>query len=334
MPCANWCRPRPSDIGMSTVVFNLNHCLQRGCKRSVKYRFSNWLGVVLAIVFLALSASAQNASRIRTTVITEERKPPVTSSSAGAFLRVKYKCPTDIDPVAARVFSEYGSVLAASGIVRPDRCIYEDEKDVAAMQIRVKPVSAEIRGTVIELQKPAMLALLKAQAEAAEINRRITPLDGAIAGKRTFSDTVRLWNSRFLPALDHWVRRGRISAEDAESCRAASFAEQVRKVIQWEEQKIYFNTSMSRSIFSSVAPPGTSQHLFLLAFDVAEYSDPSVVSILNRNGWFQTVTSDQPHFTYLGLPVSELPKRGLKSAYRNGTAYWIPNLPPAGSLPK
>ncbi|HSU25723.1 MAG TPA: hypothetical protein VLI65_07065, partial [Pyrinomonadaceae bacterium] len=89
------------------------------------------------------------------------------------------------------------------------------------------------------------------------------------------------------------------------------------------------STNMSRSIFSSVAPPGTSQHLFLLAFDVAEYRDPNVVSILNRNGWYQTVLNDEPHFTFVGVAASELPRRGLKLVYQNGTAYWIPNLPPS-----
>jgi hypothetical protein len=300
---------------------------RRAIERTTRQRFVSISCIGIFLVSAVFPALAQSDSRIRPTVIAEERKS--SNVAGGAYLKLMYKCPAETDPVAARVFSEYGAVLAASGVVRPDSCVYENEKDVSALQSRLQPTSAEIRGATIELQRPAMLALLKAQAEAAELDKKITPLDGSVAGKRTFADTVRLWNSRFIPALDYWVKRGRISAEDADSCRLAPFAEQVRRVIEWERQKIYFSTNMSRSIFSSVAPPGTSQHLFLLAFDVAEYRDPNVVSILNRNGWYQTVLNDEPHFTFLGVAASELPRRGLKLVYQNGTAFWIANLPPS-----
>jgi hypothetical protein len=51
-----------------------------------------------------------------------------------------------------------------------------------------------------------------------------------------------------------------------------------------------------------------------------------VRQILAENGWFQTVLSDLPHFTYLGLAERELPDHGLKSVEVNGQNFWIPDV--------
>lgn len=250
-------------------------------------------------------------------------------TTSRVYLRPKYNCAVDSDPVAKRVFAEYGSMLAAADSIRlPDRCIYESDEAVLQFQRGLKTRTAVIGEISVELQEPALLGLLAAPTDAAAAGRRITPLDGVIAGKRSFADTVRLWNSRFLPALNFWLRRGRITQDEANAARSATLNEQVKRVMDWESQGIYFSTDFSGSIFSSVAPPGTSQHLFLLAIDVVEYNDSAVVEALNRNGWFQTVVDDPPHFTYLGVPESHLPERGLRLVYQRGSAYWIPNLPP------
>jgi hypothetical protein len=47
---------------------------------------------------------------------------------------------------------------------------------------------------------------------------------------------------------------------------------------------------------------------------------------MNSNGWFQTIINDRLHFTYLGVPESELPRRGLKAVLADGTIYWVPNI--------
>jgi hypothetical protein len=47
---------------------------------------------------------------------------------------------------------------------------------------------------------------------------------------------------------------------------------------------------------------------------------------LNRNGWFQTIVDDPPHFTYLGVAETELPSRGLQLIWKGGYKYWIPHL--------
>ncbi|MCA1850146.1 MAG: zinc ribbon domain-containing protein [Acidobacteria bacterium] len=40
------------------------------------------------------------------------------------------------------------------------------------------------------------------------------PRDGAEAARRTYADTLRLWRSRFLPALEHWTKQGRLAAAE------------------------------------------------------------------------------------------------------------------------
>ena len=97
-------------------------------------------------------------------------------------------------------------------------------------------------------------------------------------------------------------------------------------MIKWEADNIFFSTDFSRSIFASTAPPGASQHLIMLAFDVAQYNDPEIRRILNDHGWYQTIVSDAPHFTFLGLKESELPLRGLKYVIHGSHSYWVPNM--------
>lgn len=89
---------------------------------------------------------------------------------------------------------------------------------------------------------------------------------------------------------------------------------------------MFFSKDLSKSILYSVAVPGASQHNFLLALDVQQFGNAQVRAILAENGWFQTVKSDLPHFTYLGLKESELPAHGLKSVTVGGQKFWVPNL--------
>lgn len=255
-----------------------------------------------------------------------------TALAAGTFLAADGQtkppyCPTETDAIARRVFTEYGAVFAAVDTVRlPDRCIFNGDKEVVDYHRSLKIKSAVVGSSTIELQEAAMNALLLAIDEAERANLRITPLDGSIAAGRSYADTVRLWNSRFLRALNHWVRQGKISPSEAEAARTLPASDQVRKVMEWEARGWFFSTNFSRSIFSSAAPPGTSQHLSLTAFDVVEYGNPRIRSILNKHGWFQTVAGDEPHFTYLGLAESELPMRGLKPVIRGGCKFWVPKV--------
>ena len=102
--------------------------------------------------------------------------------------------------------------------------------------------------------------------------------------------------------------------------------EQVPVVLTLEEDGIYFAKDLSKSIIYSVAPPGTSQHLAMLAFDVNEFNDQQVRSILARHRWYQTVVSDLPHFTFLGVDEAELPSLGLKRTVSGDRHFWVPDI--------
>jgi hypothetical protein len=57
---------------------------------------------------------------------------------------------------------------------------------------------------------------------------------------------------------------------------------------------------------------------------VKEHEDSKVRDILAKHGWYQTVISDLPHFTYLGTGESELSRLGLKKTGKDGRMFWIP----------
>jgi len=236
-------------------------------------------------------------------------------------------CPVYTDWVAARVFAEYGALfISENGTVYPRKCIVESEAEMELIQREMNPQSENIGGVTITLQKPAMEALIKARKAAAERGLSITPRGGSTASMRSYAKTVELWNSRFDPALNYWVGKGRIKPADAQAVRQANIRAQVARVLQWEQEKIWFSKDLSKSILYSVAAPGASQHNFMLALDVEQYANPRVREILADHGWFQTVKSDLPHFTYLGLKKKELPSRGLRSTTVDGQEFWIPYL--------
>ena len=64
----------------------------------------------------------------------------------------------------------------------------------------------------------------------------------------------------------------------------------------------------------------------MLAFDVKEYENAKVRAILAKHGWYQTVVSDLPHFTFLGAAESELKELGLKRVKNGGRVFWVPDI--------
>jgi hypothetical protein len=253
-------------------------------------------------------------------VKTETKSTPVTNS------KFEQICPVSSNGVARRVFDEYGSVFAVKDPARfPDKCIFSDIADVERFQRSVKTRSAAIGGVAIELQEAAMNSLLEVVKDADSLDLKITPLDGARAGKRSYIDTVGIWNSRFQRALDHWVKAGKITDDEATAVRNMNTEKQVTQVAAWESSGLFFSTDFSRSIFSSTAPPGTSQHLSMLAIDIVEHDNPMIVTLLAGRGWYRTVLDDPTHFTFIGVPESQLPSRGLKSVTKGHYTFWIPN---------
>ncbi len=242
-------------------------------------------------------------------------------------LRLDEVCQVD-DAAARRVLEEYGAIFLAGEDLRvPPVSVFTSDEEVREFQ-RAATSRAEVVGSdVIELQPAALAALLEARADALSEGLGITPRGGAEAARRGFDDTLRLWESRFLPALDYWcLRQQRLAPEQAARLRAMLPWEQVAAALELEQEGIFFSKDFSKSVLYSVAPPGASQHLSMLAFDVAEFSDPVVRQILARHGWFQTVQSDLPHFTYLGLDEDELPARGLRRVMTADQDFWVPNI--------
>jgi hypothetical protein len=231
------------------------------------------------------------------------------------------------DAVARRVLHDYGAMFVANeSVLPPPVCVFTCEEEVTEFQERAGFRGVKMGGAVIELQPAAAEALLQARAAAHAQKLDITPRDGAEAARRSYDDTVRLWNSRFLPALDHWEKLGQLTEELTKRLRALPTAEQVAEVLELEKQGIFFSKDFSKSILYSIAAPGTSQHIAMLAFDANEFFDERVREILARHGWFQTVLSDLPHFTFLGLQETELPGRGLKSVEVHQQRFWIPDV--------
>jgi hypothetical protein len=230
------------------------------------------------------------------------------------------------DAAQRRLFREYGSVFVArGGVTAPKKVVFQSQDDVAAFQSQLDIARFKIGHFSLELQAAAAAALVNAIEEAQSEGLSITAR-GADSARRNYDDTVELWKSRVEPALAHWVANGRLSPERSEAIRSLSPCKQVPEIFELEEDGIFFAKDLSKSIIYSVAPPGASQHLSLLAFDVAEFNNERVREILARHYWFQTVTSDLPHFTFLGVAEYELAGLGLKLVENGGRKFWLPDI--------
>src|SRR5215203_1067797 len=240
--------------------------------------------------------------------------------------RIESICPPT-DPVARRILEDYGAIFVADKKVTPPPvCMFSNEEQVTRFQDDAGFDVETIGYDEVVLQPAAMKQLNKAREEAQKEGLDITPRDGAEAARRNYEDSVRLWNSRFEPALDYWLSQGRLTAEEVTRLRTLPLSQQIAEVLELEKTGIYFSKDLSKSILYSIAAPGASQHIAMLAFDVNEFENPRVREIMGKHGWFQTVLSDLPHFTFLGLKEKDLPKNGLRSLEINGQVFWIPNV--------
>ena len=231
----------------------------------------------------------------------------------------------EANPVERRILSEYGAVFLTRAMP-PAKVMFTSENGVSEFQNKAGIGAGRIGGTNIELQPEALKALEDAISEAKQQGLKITPRDGAEAARRSFDKTLKLWNSRFEPALKHWKSKGRLTDEQISDLRKLTVKDQVEEVLELEKEGIYFNTFFNNSILYSVAAPGTSQHLSMLAFDAGEFGDKKVRRIMANHGWFRTVQNDEPHFTYLGYKESDLPRLGLKKVIKKSGEFWIPKM--------
>lgn len=229
------------------------------------------------------------------------------------------------DDVGRRLLNEYGAMFVARGVTAPTKIVFKDEAEVSAFQYTLQIGTENIGGFPMELQTAAMDDLRNAISEAKSQGLSITPRY-ADSARRSYDETVGLWASRVEPALKHWVENERMTQSHADRLRTMSPFEQVPEVLKLEEQGIYFAKDFSKSIVFSVAPPGTSQHLSMLAFDVTEHENPRVRELLAKHKWHQTVVSDLPHFTYLGVEENEMSGLGLKKATNAERTFWVPDI--------
>ena len=236
-------------------------------------------------------------------------------------------------PVELRLFSEYGAIFLTAA-TPPPTVIFATSKEVDQFQSSLSVGRGRFGEHTIELQSPAIEALNAAASDLSRAGRSLSAR-AADAGRRSYEDTVGLWTRNVTRGLEHWEELGRITPENATSIRELTPVEQVGIILDLEDaEQLFCGTFFDRSILYSVAAPGASQHLSLLAFDVAEYQDTAVESALEGQGWFRTVVNDLPHFTYLGRREDELTELGLKRVVREygETEYhfWVPDLPGVG----
>ncbi len=230
------------------------------------------------------------------------------------------------NPENWELLCDYGAMYVARGVRLPPRLVFRSAAETARWQAQIPQTSRRWNGLQVTLQPAAMAALAAARARARRAGMRLDPR-GPDASRRDYEQTSRLWESRVRPALRYWRRRGRISRREAVHIRELSPSEQVPLVLRLERRGIWFSTYFNKSILDSVAAPGSSQHLAMLAFDLREYSNPRLWPLLAAAGWFQTIPTDLPHFTYLGWPQGQLPSLGLRRLRVQGHVFWIPDLP-------
>ena len=241
-----------------------------------------------------------------------------------------FQVPDDDDELAWRIISDYGAVYVAQGSVTPPPLVrFNNAEEVSAWQATLITEKLEFGeqqyGNFVELQATAMVAFKAARAEIDALGLSLTP-HGSDSARRSYEDTVKLWESRVNPGLEHWVNLGRLPSGEANRLRALSPTEQVPEILRLESQGLYFSKDFSKTILASVAAPGTSQHLSLLALDVFEYENYDVRLALARHGWFQTIPTDLPHFTFLGVKERQLPELGLKRVIDRERAFWVPDV--------
>jgi hypothetical protein len=230
------------------------------------------------------------------------------------------------DKILMRILADYGAMFTSQNqTIVPPYIIFPDAETVNKWQASIKSEKKILSGISIELQSVAMKALLAAQATAKEARLTISP-NGSTAAARSYEDTAKLWRSRVDPGLSFHLRQKHISATEAEIIRKLSPKDQIPEILKLEAKGFYFSKSLDKSILYSVAAVGTSQHISLLALDIKEHTNQQVRAILAQHGWFQTVVSDQPHFTYLGVTEDKLPSLGLKKVVNGGRIYWLPDI--------
>lgn len=248
---------------------------------------------------------------------------------SGRGIQASNFCNTS-DATELRILMEYGAVfLADRSVSIPSHFMFNSEAEVTAFQSSLRTTRRNVGGTSIELQAAAITALDSAIADASAVRLTIAPRGGATGARRSYANTLSFWNNKIRDGIAHWTSTNnasgaRLTAAEASTLRSLSGIDQIRNVLALETRGFFFSTDKRKTILASVAAPGTSQHLFMLALDVEQFGNSRVRSIMAQHGWFQTVFKDHPHFTFLGLRESVLSSLGLESKTDNSQLFWVP----------
>lgn len=234
------------------------------------------------------------------------------------------------DDVGRLLLREYGAMLVArDGIKPPNKVMFREQAEVLAFQKTLDTETDTIGGFAITLQKPALKALREAIADAKKKGVTIAPRKAGSA-ERSYQVTETNWKSRVEKGLIEWGKD--IPKSEIDRIRSLAPRDQVADILAFEQKGMFFSQQQKKSIIYSVAVPGASQHISMLALDISAYDKPAAIQIMNDHGWFQTVTTDLPHFTYLGVKKEELPSLGLMEVEvtdpetKDTRKYWKPNL--------
>lgn len=301
--------------------------------KKVEFYFEVWLCVVLSALVYSCGGKTADETNSNAALNSAPKASFVSDSNKSRFpvteferhLPADFPLPASGDAVANRLLKDYGAMFVArGGVVSPPKIVFENGAECADWQNRISVRREDFGGINVELQTAAMEALINARDELRARNLTVTAR-GTWAARRDYDDTVEIWRTRVVPALDYWTRRGRLSAEEAARIRLLAPPLQVAEVLRFEERGMFFSKDYSKSILYSATAPGASQHLSMLAFDANEHGNPAVRSVLAKHGWFQTVASDAPHFTFLGAAEADLPALGLKRTVQGDRAFWIPD---------
>lgn len=281
---------------------------------------------LVAIWAAAVNAGPPHATLAHLTVTAPAGAFPPASNPPPFLRRLPSRLALPPSGVGRQILAAYGAMFLARGVRLPPVVIFPNAQACAAWQNSVPQMRRRIYGHWVDLQIRPMQALLAAEAAARRQGLKIIPR-GHGASRRDYAGTVALWQSRVDPGLRYWVGHHRLAAARAAAIRQMPIAQQVGVILQLQTRGMFFSLGEKKNILYSVAAPGTSQHIAMLALDVQDTANPELRRILEAHGWFQTVLSDTPHFTYLGLPQSQLAAMGLKRVIWGGRPFWVPNLP-------
>ena len=287
------------------------------------------LAVMSLILQTACSAPPKPAAASQSFEVARD-SPRILNKKFLEHLPPGFQTPPDNDDLAWLMLAEYGAIyVAQKDVTRPTVVRFHSQDEVSQWQstldIQRLDYGEEKYGNYVELQSAAMKAFLAARAEIEEMGLSLTPR-GKDAGRRSFDDSVNLWKSRVDPGLDHWVLLKLLPKAEAERIRALPATGQVLEILKLEAQGMFFSKDFTKTILASVAPPGASQHISLLALDVFEYENYDVRLKLAKHGWYQTIPTDLPHFTYLGVKEGKLRDLGLNRVVSDQRAFWVPDV--------